>query len=132
MLGGGGGSNVNDGDDETDESDLDNPGWCITREMMDRMDLLDWLRSELGYGGLRRMIFDIKEADLEASRSSGGGGRRRQLAAILGFKRATKVDAEGLTVSLKGVDSSVATLTVYAYDANVPLGSGAGNDVALL
>ena len=51
---------------------------------------------------------------------------------ILGFKRATKVDAEGLTVRFKGVDSSVATLTVSAYNADVPLGSGAGHDVALL
>ena len=30
------------------------------------------------------------------------------------------------------MDSSVATVTVSAYDANVPLGSGAGHDVALL
>ena len=30
------------------------------------------------------------------------------------------------------MDSSVSTLTVSAYDANVPLGSGAGHDVALL
>ena len=41
-------------------------------------------------------------------------------------------DAEGSTVRFKGVDSSVATLTVSAYDVNVPLGSGAGHDVALL
>ena len=51
---------------------------------------------------------------------------------ILGFERATKVDAEGSTVRIEGVDSSVAILTVSAYDANVPLGSGAGHDVALL
>ena len=51
---------------------------------------------------------------------------------ILGFKRATKVDAEGSMVRFEGVDSSVATLTVSAYDADVPLGSGAGHDVALL
>ena len=37
-----------------------------------------------------------------------------------------------MTVSFEGVDSSVATLTVSAYDADVPLGSGAGHDVALL
>ena len=30
------------------------------------------------------------------------------------------------------MDSSVTTLTVSAYDADVPLGSGAGHDVALL
>ena len=30
------------------------------------------------------------------------------------------------------MDSSVATLTVSAYDADIPLGSGAGHDVALL
>ena len=45
---------------------------------------------------------------------------------ILGFERATKVDAEGLTVRFEGVDSSVATLTVSAHDANVPLVSGGG------
>ena len=65
-----------DGNDETEDSDLDNPGWRITREMMDRMDVSDWLRSELGGGGLRRMV--------------------------------------------------------SAYDADVPLGSGAGHNVALL
>ena len=51
---------------------------------------------------------------------------------IIGFERATKVDAEGLTVRFKGVDSSIATLMVSAYDVDVPLGSGAGHDVALL
>ena len=51
---------------------------------------------------------------------------------ILGFERATKVDAEGSTVRFEGVDSFVATLTVSAYDADVPLGSGVGHDVALL
>ena len=51
---------------------------------------------------------------------------------ILGFERATKVDAEVSTVRFEGVDSSVATLTVSAYDVDVPLGSGAGNDVVLL
>ena len=51
---------------------------------------------------------------------------------ILRFERATKVDAEGSTVRFEGVDSSIATLTVSAYDAGVPLGSGAGHDVALL
>ena len=75
MLGGGGVSDNDDGDDETDDSDLDEPGWRITREMMDRMDLSDWPRSELGDGGLRRMIFEINEADLAALRSSRGGGR---------------------------------------------------------
>ena len=73
MLGGGGVSVFDD--DETDDLDLDEPGWCMTREMMDRVDLLDWLRSELGGGGLRHMIFEIDEADHEASRLSRGGGR---------------------------------------------------------
>ena len=72
MLGGGGGSDNDDGDGETDDSDLDDPGFCITREMMDRVDLSDWLRSELGDRGMRRMIFEIVEADLEASRSIRG------------------------------------------------------------
>ena len=75
MLGGGEGSDDDDGGDETDDSDLDEPGWRITREMMDCVDSSDWLRSELGDGGLRRMILEINEADLKASRSSGGGGR---------------------------------------------------------
>ena len=51
---------------------------------------------------------------------------------ILGYERATKVEAEGLTVRFEGVDSSVATLTVSAYDADVSLGSGAGHDMVLL
>ena len=67
--------NDDDGDDETDDSDLDEPGWRITRKMMDRVDLSDWLRSELGDRSLRRMIFEINKANLEASRSSGGCGR---------------------------------------------------------
>ena len=87
MLRGGGVSDDDDGNDETDALDLDEPGWRITRKMMDRVDSLDWLRSELGEGGLRRMIFEINKADLEASRSS-GGGRTRQGAAITGFDRA--------------------------------------------
>ena len=76
------------------------------------------------------MLFEINEADFEASRSSGGADSTGGI--DLGFERATKVDTDGSTVRFEGVDSSVATLTVYAYDANVPLGSGAGNDVALL
>ena len=45
---------------------------------------------------------------------------------------ATKVDSEGSTLRFEGVDSSVATLMVSAYGADVPLESGAGHDVALL
>ena len=75
MLGGGKGPNNDGGDNETDYSDLDDPGWRITREMMDRVDLSDWLRLELGDGGLRRMIFEIDEDDLEASRSRGVGSK---------------------------------------------------------
>ena len=74
-LGGGGGSDKDNGDNKTDDSDLDEPGYRITRKMMDRVDSSDWLRSELGDGGLRRMISEIDEADLEALRSSGGGRR---------------------------------------------------------
>ena len=51
---------------------------------------------------------------------------------ILGFERATKVDAEESTVRFEGVDSSVATLTVSAYDADIPLESGSGHNVVLL
>ena len=74
MLGGGEGLDDDDDDDETGDSDLDEPGLRITCEMMDRVDSSDWLRSELRDGGLRRMIFEINEAGLGASRSSGGGG----------------------------------------------------------
>ena len=70
MLGRGRGSDKDD--DETDDSYLDDPGWRITRKMMDRVDSSEWLRLELGDGGLQRMIFEINEADLEASRSSRG------------------------------------------------------------
>ena len=72
---GGGSDDDDDGDDEPEDSDLDEPGWRITRKMIDRVDSSDWLRSELGGGGLRRMIFEIDEAKLEASRSSRGGVR---------------------------------------------------------
>ena len=72
MLRGGGGSDDDDSDNETDDSDLDQLGWRITRKIMDRVDSSDWLRSDLGDGGLRRMIFEIDEANLEASRSSRG------------------------------------------------------------
>ena len=77
MLGGKEGSDDDEGDDETDDWDLDEPGLRITREMMDHVDSSDWLRSELGDGGLRHMIFEIDKADLEALRSSGGGERDR-------------------------------------------------------
>ena len=75
MLGGGGGLDDDNGNDETDDSDLDDPGWRITREMMDRVDSSDWLRLELGDGGLRHLIFEINESDLDVLRLSGGGGR---------------------------------------------------------
>ena len=75
MLVGWGGSDDDDGDEETGDSGLDELGWRIAREMMDRVDSSDWLRSELGDGGLRRMIFEINKTDLEVSRSSGAGGR---------------------------------------------------------
>ena len=39
------------------------------------MDSSDLLKSELGEGCLRRMLFEIDEANLEVLRSSGGGGR---------------------------------------------------------
>ena len=88
---------------------------------------------EIGAGGRRPAAHDIR--DLQG-RPRGvkveQGGRTRRGAVILGFERATKVDAEGSTVRFEGVESSVATLTVSAYDTDVPLGIIAGNDVALL
>ena len=89
--------------------------------------------AEIGAGGQRPAAQDIRD---RRGRTRGveveQGGRTRREAVILGFERATEVDAEGLTVRFKGVDSSVATPVVSAYDADVPLVSGAGNDVALL
>ena len=61
-----------------------------------------------------------------------------QLSSLIEELELTKIwdplnaDADGLTVRFEGVDSSVATLTVSVCDADVPLGSGAGHDVALL
>ena len=40
-LVGGGGSDDDGVDDEPDDSDLDEPGWRMTREMMDRVDSSD-------------------------------------------------------------------------------------------
>ena len=59
MLGGRVGSDDNDGDDKTDDSDLDELGWRITRKMMDHVDSSDWLRSELG--GRRPAAHDIRD-----------------------------------------------------------------------
>ena len=50
MLGGGGGSDDEDGNDKTDDSYLDELGWRITREIMDRMDSSDWQRLDLKDG----------------------------------------------------------------------------------
>ena len=72
ILGGGGGSDDDNGDDEMDDSDLDEPGWRITPKMMDIVDLSDWLRSELGDGGLQRMIFEIDKANLGRRGRAGG------------------------------------------------------------
>ena len=41
-------------------------------------------------------------------------------------------DAKVSMVRFEGLNSSVVTLTVSAYDSDVPLGIGAGQDVALL
>ena len=38
MLGVGGVSDDDDGDEKMDDSDLDDPGWRITHKMMDRVD----------------------------------------------------------------------------------------------
>lgn len=48
-------------DEDYDEDDRE--GWRITREMMDRVDGSQWLKSELADGGLRQLIYDIDFAD---------------------------------------------------------------------
>lgn len=49
-------------EDEDDDSDLDEPGWKLSTEMMDRINQSAWLRKELADGGLRQMIREIDVA----------------------------------------------------------------------
>ena len=65
-----------DSDDETDDSDLDEPGWRITHEMMDCVDLSDWMRSELG-DGVTDGQSDGATERIRAERISDGGTERR-------------------------------------------------------
>lgn len=52
-------------DYESDDDSVDEHGWGITKEMMDRLDNSEWLRKELADGGLRQMIATIDNADWE-------------------------------------------------------------------
>ncbi len=52
-------------DNESDDDSVDEHGWGITKEMMDRLDNSKWLRKELADGGLRQMIATIDNADWE-------------------------------------------------------------------
>ena len=51
--------------DDDDDSDLELEGWRITKEMMDRIDSSDWIKTELQDGGLRQIIAEIDVADLD-------------------------------------------------------------------
>ncbi len=52
-------------DTDSDDDSIDEHGWRITKDMMDRMDNSSWLRKELSDGGLRQMIAEIDNADWE-------------------------------------------------------------------
>lgn len=62
---------------DTDDDSLDEHGWRITKEMMDRMDNSSWLRQELSDGGLRQMIAEIDNADWENKKEYSHKKRRR-------------------------------------------------------
>ena len=64
------------GDDDDSGSDLEEAGWKITREMMDRLDGSAWLRGELADGGLRLIISEVDCAD-DSSNQEGAGRRGR-------------------------------------------------------
>ena len=63
-------------DEDDSDSDDEGPGWRLTREMMDRIDHSQWLRNELGDGGLRQLISEIDGAD-EAAAAQGSHHKRR-------------------------------------------------------
>lgn len=52
-------------DRESDDDSIDEHGWRISKEMMDRLDNSSWLRKELADGGLRQIIATIDTAPLE-------------------------------------------------------------------
>ena len=62
---------------DSDDDSLDDHGWRITKEMMDRMDDSSWLRQELSDGGLRQMIAEIDNADWESKKEHTSKKRRR-------------------------------------------------------
>lgn len=51
---------------DEDDEDLEEDGWRITKEMMEKIDSSEWLRKELADGGLRQVIAEIDAADDEA------------------------------------------------------------------
>ena len=50
---------------DSDEDSLDEDGWRISKDMMDRLDNSSWLKKELADGGLRQMIATIDNAKWE-------------------------------------------------------------------
>jgi len=53
--------------ESVDDSDDEEYGWKISKDMMDRVDNSSWLRKELADGGLRQMVATIDNADWEES-----------------------------------------------------------------
>lgn len=50
-------------DNDTDDDSIEEHGWKISKEMMERLHRSAWLRNELSDGGLRQMIATIDNAD---------------------------------------------------------------------
>jgi len=68
--------------DDDEEDDLEDEGWRISREMMDRLDNSDWLRKELADGGLRQIIAEIDAADTELDGKEKRQRKRPRLGAV--------------------------------------------------
>jgi hypothetical protein len=53
---------LDDSDNDSDDDSVDEHGWRISKDMMDRLDNSPWLRKELADGGLRQMIATVDNA----------------------------------------------------------------------
>lgn len=64
-------------DSDSDNDSVDEHGWGMTKEMMDKLDNSSWLRKELADGGLRQMIATIDNADWETKNQNNDRKRKR-------------------------------------------------------
>lgn len=67
---------------DEDDEDLEEDGWRITKEMMEKIDSSEWLRKELADGGLRQIIAEIDAADDEEGEQSIRQRKRPKLGAM--------------------------------------------------